>query len=56
MNTGRTWESVNLAVVWGLPLIVVCENNLYAVETPSTRLTGGRSIVRAGRRASGSTP
>jgi pyruvate dehydrogenase E1 component alpha subunit len=45
MNTGRTWEFVNLAVVWSLPLIVVCENNLYAVETPSTRLTGGASIV-----------
>ena len=38
MNTGRTWEFVNLAVVWRLPLIIVCENNLYAVETPSTRL------------------
>ena len=23
----------------------MCENNLYAVETPSTRLTGGPSIV-----------
>ena len=45
MNTGRTWEFVNLAVVWRLPLIIVCENNLYAVETPSTRLTGGSSIV-----------
>jgi pyruvate dehydrogenase E1 component alpha subunit len=45
MNTGRTWEFVNLGVVWRLPLIVVCENNLYAVETPSTRLTGGPSIV-----------
>ena len=45
MNTGRTWEFVNLAVVWRFPLIIVCENNLYAVETPSTRLTGGSSIV-----------
>ncbi len=45
-NTGRTWESVNIAAVWRLPLIVVCENNLYAVETATERLTGGGSIAR----------
>jgi pyruvate dehydrogenase E1 component alpha subunit len=44
MNTGRTWEFINLAVVWKLPLIVVCENNLYAVETTTARMTGGGSI------------
>lgn len=32
-NTGRTWENVNLAASWQLPLIAICENNLYAVET-----------------------
>lgn len=45
-NTGRTWEFVNLAAVWRLPLVVVCENNLYAVETHTDRVTGGASIVR----------
>lgn len=45
-NTGRTWEFVNLAVVWGLPLVIVCENNLYAVETHTDRVTGGGSILR----------
>lgn len=45
-NTGRTWEFVNLAAVWGLPLVIVCENNLYAVETHTDRVTGGGSIVR----------
>lgn len=45
-NTGRTWEFVNLASIWKLPLIVVCENNLYAVETHTDRVTGGGSIVR----------
>lgn len=49
-NTGRTWESINLAVALRLPLIAVCENNLYAVETPSASLTGGVSIAA---RASG---
>ena len=45
-NTGRTWESVNLAAVWRVPLIVICENNLYAVETTTARMTGGGSITR----------
>lgn len=45
-NTGRTWEFVNLAAVWRLPLVIVCENNLYAVETHTDRVTGGASIVR----------
>jgi TPP-dependent pyruvate/acetoin dehydrogenase alpha subunit len=45
-NTGRTWEFVNIASVWKLPLIIVCENNMYAVETASERLTGGGSISR----------
>ncbi len=46
VNTGRTWEFVNMAVIWKLPLIVVCENNLYAVETHTDRVTGGRDIAR----------
>lgn len=46
VNTGRTWESINLASAWTLPLIAVCENNLYAVETPTADVTGGDSIVR----------
>lgn len=44
-NTGRTWECVNLAVIWKLPLIAICENNQYAVETPITSVLGGGSIV-----------
>jgi TPP-dependent pyruvate/acetoin dehydrogenase alpha subunit len=48
-NTGRVWEIVNLASVWRLPLIVVCENNLYAVETHVDRVTAAESIAsRAG--------
>lgn len=46
-NVGRVWEFVNLAVVWHLPLVVVCENNLYAVETASAKVTGGAVTARA---------
>lgn len=49
-NNGRVWESVNLAAIWKLPNIVVCENNLYAVETHTRNATAGESIAQ---RASG---
>jgi TPP-dependent pyruvate/acetoin dehydrogenase alpha subunit len=49
INTGRTWEAVNLAGAWHLPLITVCENNLYAVETPTASVTGGDSVVERAR-------
>jgi TPP-dependent pyruvate/acetoin dehydrogenase alpha subunit len=44
-NTGRVWEFVNLAAIWSLPLIIACENNLYAVETTSREVTGGGDIA-----------
>jgi pyruvate dehydrogenase E1 component alpha subunit len=48
-NTGRVWEFVNLAAAWHLPLLVVCENNGYAVETRIGDAMAGDSI--AGRAA-----
>ncbi|MBC7189324.1 pyruvate dehydrogenase (acetyl-transferring) E1 component subunit alpha, partial [Candidatus Aerophobetes bacterium] len=33
-NTGAFHEGLNLASVWDLPVIFVCENNLYAESTP----------------------
>jgi TPP-dependent pyruvate/acetoin dehydrogenase alpha subunit len=44
-NTGRTWEAVNLAAVWKLPLIAICENNQYAVETAISDVMSAESIA-----------
>ena len=35
-NIGRFHEGVNLASVWCLPVVFVCENNLWAVSVPTS--------------------
>jgi acetoin:2,6-dichlorophenolindophenol oxidoreductase subunit alpha len=47
-NQGVFLESMNLAAIWSLPVIFVCENNQYTEWTPTTRLTAG-SIAERGR-------
>lgn len=49
VNQGVFHESLNLAVIWKLPLVLVCENNLYSEMTPSHETT---SIVETYKRAS----
>jgi len=39
VNTGAFHEGVNLAAIWRLPIIFVCENNLYAFSTPINQTT-----------------
>ena len=48
VNQGVFLETLNLAVIWKLPLILVCENNLYSEMTPSHETT---SVVETHRRA-----
>jgi pyruvate dehydrogenase E1 component alpha subunit len=38
-NQGAFHEGVNLAAVWQLPVVFVCQNNLYAECTPVERST-----------------
>lgn len=35
VHEGEFHEAMNLASIWKLPLVFVCENNFYAVNTPA---------------------
>ena len=36
LNEGIIPETMNLAAIWDLPMLLVCENNQYAVSTPAS--------------------
>jgi acetoin:2,6-dichlorophenolindophenol oxidoreductase subunit alpha len=46
-NQGVLYEAMNLASAYKLPVIFLCENNFYALSTPSHTVTGGRIVDRA---------
>ena len=48
VNQGVFHEALNLAVIWKLLLVLVCENNLYSEMTPSHETT---SVVETFKRA-----
>ena len=47
-NTGAFNEGVNLAAVWKLPILFVCENNQYALSVPHRKSFAGESIAARG--------
>jgi len=44
-NQGVLHETMNLASIWQLPVLFVCENNQYAVSTPVGYATSGNGIA-----------
>ncbi len=44
VNTGSFHESMTLGAVWDLPILYVCENNMYATEMAFARATKNTSV------------
>lgn len=44
-NEGVVHESMNMAAIWDLPVVFLCENNQYAVSTPAEYTVAGGSIA-----------
>jgi len=47
-NTGTFHEGLNLTAVWKLPVVFICENNLYAISMPLPRATLVQNIADRG--------
>ena len=45
-NIGAFHETMNLAVVWKLPVLFICENNLYGEYSPILSTTPYQDLVR----------
>ncbi|MGA2356375.1 MAG: thiamine pyrophosphate-dependent enzyme [Terriglobales bacterium] len=45
VNSGSFHEAVNMGAVWNLPVVYVCENNLYATEMAFLRATKNTSVA-----------
>ena len=47
-NNGAFHEGLNLAAIWKLPVLFVCENNQYATEVPFVSVAGNPDIAARG--------
>jgi len=45
VSNGAFHEGLNLATVWDLPVLFVCENNQYATEVPFAAVTKNASVA-----------
>jgi acetoin:2,6-dichlorophenolindophenol oxidoreductase subunit alpha len=46
-NQGVVTEAINLAAIWKLPLLLVCENNGFSEFSPTDTVTAGEIVARA---------
>src|SRR5215472_1119405 len=44
-NNGAFHEGLNLAAIWKLPALFVCENNQYATEVPFVTVAGNPNVA-----------
>jgi 2-oxoisovalerate dehydrogenase E1 component len=47
-NNGAFHEALNLASIWKLPVLFVCENNQYATEVPFAKVAGNTDLSARG--------
>ena len=45
VNNGAFHEGINLAAIWSLPAVFVCENNMYATEVPFAYATRNTDVA-----------
>ncbi len=48
VNNGAFHEGLNMAAIWRLPVLFVCENNLYATEVPFAAAAGNPEVAVRG--------
>ncbi|MDX1614386.1 MAG: thiamine pyrophosphate-dependent dehydrogenase E1 component subunit alpha [Candidatus Promineifilaceae bacterium] len=46
VNEGMLMESLNLAVIWRLPVLFICKDNNWSITTPSDEVFGGELVRR----------
>jgi pyruvate dehydrogenase E1 component alpha subunit len=47
LGQGLLYETMNMAALWKLPVVYVCENNLYGEYTPCGETVAGEILARA---------
>jgi TPP-dependent pyruvate/acetoin dehydrogenase alpha subunit len=45
INQGVVFEAMNMAAIWKLPVLFVCENNMYALSTPAEKMTALKQLA-----------
>jgi 2-oxoisovalerate dehydrogenase E1 component len=48
VNNGAFHEGLNMAAIWKLPVLFVCENNQFATEVPFETVAGNPSVAARG--------
>lgn len=47
-NQGQVFEAANMAKLWNLPALFICENNLYGMGTSVTRASMNIDFYKRG--------